>query len=239
MDLTRYSDFEELKRFTDMYSLDRQRRGQRSAALRFVESYGGQVASDDEPDEKAKDEGEDFIYPALDGLDVEQQLEVFAFMNAQGFTPAGRGAGGRFQRRLGGRGQPSGGPARDMPPRGRADMTCVNCSRKGHAASKCRQPRREKSDLLCFTCNEPGHEARASPSKPVVPARPVKAIEESIAPRRAVSISVVTEKPRTQQPQLGDIIRTAPARTATTANRFRPLGLGVWQDIAAEVAAEK
>ncbi len=29
---------------------------------------------------------------ALDGLDVEQRVEVLAFMKARGFTPAGRGA---------------------------------------------------------------------------------------------------------------------------------------------------
>ena len=46
--------------------------------------------------------------------------------------------------------------SRALPPRGRADMTCVNCNRKGHAASECRQPKREKHDSVCFTCNKAG-----------------------------------------------------------------------------------
>ena len=104
--------------------------------VRLIEACNGQAEEDgyaidgEDPDE------EDFIYPALDGLDVEQQVEVLAFMKARGFTPAGRGAGGRFQRRPGGRGQPmvKDGPPRVMPPRGRADMTCVNCNHKGHSA---------------------------------------------------------------------------------------------------------
>ena len=54
------------------------------------------------------------------------------------------------------------------------------------------------------------------------------------------SVFAVTEKPRIQQPQLGDFIRTAPAaRNTTTSNRFQPLSLSVWQDIVAKGAAEK
>ena len=175
------------------------------------------------------------MYPPLDGLDVDQQIEVLAFMQAKGFTPAGRGAGGRFQRRPGGRGQPqlANGPARVMPPRGRADMTCVNCNRKGRSASECRQPKREKHERLCFTCNKAGHEARNCPDKPAMGARPpIKAIEDA-GPARRVAVMAIANKPCAQQPHLGDFIRSA--ATTPTRNRFQPLTLGMWQDIAAEV----
>ena len=113
-------------------------------------------------------------------------------------------------------------------------MTCVNCNRKGHAASECRQPKREKHERLCFTCNKAGHEARNCPDKPAAGARPIKAIEDAGAPRR-VAVMAVTDKPRTQQSQLGDFIRGTPTRATPTRNRFQPLSLSVWQEIAAEV----
>ena len=158
---------------------------------------------------------------ALDGLDVDQRVEVLAFMKARGSTPAGRGDGGRFEQRPGGRGQPqlANGPARAMPPRGRADMTCVNCNRKGHAASECRQPKREKHERLCFTCNKAGHEARNCPDKPAAGARPINAIEDA-GVGRVATVFAITEKPRTQQSQLGDFIRGTPARATPTRNRF-------------------
>ena len=105
-------------------------------------------------------------------------------------------------------------------------MTCVNCSRKGHAASECRQPKREKHEKLCFTCNKTGHEARNFPDKPAACARPIKAIEDAGAPRR-VAVMAVTNKPCVQQPQLGDFIRST--AVTPTRNRFQPLTLGVWQ----------
>ena len=113
-------------------------------------------------------------------------------------------------------------------------MTCVNCSRRGHAASEFRQPTREKHERLCFTCNKSGHEARNCPDKPAVGARPVKAIEDAGA-RRVATVFAFTEKPRTQASQLGDFIRSAQARPTPTSNRFQPLTLGIWQEIAAKV----
>ena len=144
MDRPQYRELEELWRFTDKYmkvmtSLDRQRKGVRSSApVRLIEAYNGQCDEDGytiDGDEEAEEDN--FVYPLLDCLDVDQRVEVLAFMKAKGCTPAGRGAGGRFQQRPGGRGQPAAGPPRAMPRRGRADMTCVNCNRKGHAASGC------------------------------------------------------------------------------------------------------
>ena len=168
MGLPQYQSSEELRKFTDKYvkvmtSLDRQRKGVRStASVRLVDNYRGQGQEEGYVIDGAEEDDDNFVYPALDGLDVDPQIEVLVIMRAKGFTPAGRGAGGRFQRRPGGSGQPqlTNGPARGMPPRGRADMKCVNCNCKGHAASECRQPKREKHEILCFTCNKAGHEAR-------------------------------------------------------------------------------
>ena len=75
-----------------------------------------------------------------------------------------------------------------MPPRCRADMTCVNCGRKGHAASECREGRKEKSERPCFTCNKPGHLAREKPVD-------------------AEGYSLVTKGPKSQPSHLGDLIR--------------------------------
>ena len=153
-------------------------------------------------------------------------------MRAKGFTPTGRNAGGRFVRKPGGRGHgATGGTAREMPPRGRADMTCVNCNRKGHSASECRQPRVERKNKKCFICNRPRHEAKACPNKPASAPRPIKAIEDAGA-RCTPSVFRVTEKPKSQQAQLGDFIRTLTLERAPT-NRVQPLTLGMWQDIAA------
>ena len=124
-------------------------------------------------------------------------------------------------------------PPRAMLPRGRADMSCVNCTRKGHAASECRQPKRKNHKRWCFTGNKAGHEARNCPDKPAVGARPIKAIEDAGA-RRVATVFAITEKPRTQASQLGDFIRSAPARPTPTSNRFQPLTFGIWKDIAAE-----
>ena len=68
-------------------------------------------------------------------LEPEQLVDIFTFMKAKGFKPAGQGATGRFAKSPGGRGQGAVGQ-REVPLRGRTDMSCINCGRKGHAASE-------------------------------------------------------------------------------------------------------
>jgi hypothetical protein len=46
-------------------------------------------------------------------------------------------------------------------------------------------------------------------------------------------VMAITNKPCVQQPQLGDFIRST--AVTPTRNRFQPLTLGVWQQIAADV----
>ena len=121
MDLPQYRTYEALKTFTDKYvkvmtSLDRQRRGQRAApqAVRLVDNLDSQGEEDGYAIDGPQEDEDDFIYPELDSLDVDQRIEVLAFMRARGFTPAGRNAGGRFVWKPGGRGQ-SGGQVREAP----------------------------------------------------------------------------------------------------------------------------
>ena len=87
----------------------------------------------------------------------------------------------------------------------------------------------QEHERLCFTCNKAGPKARNCPDKPMLGARPpVKAIEDA-GPARRVAVMAVTVKPRVQQSQRGDFIRSAPARPTPTSNRFQPLTFGIWQ----------
>ena len=153
-------------------------------------------------------------------------------------APTVRGAAGRFQRAPGGRGhgaaeKPRFAPygqraARAVPPRGRADMSCINCGRKGHAASECRQPKKEKGDRPCFTRSKTWHEAQACPDKGVPAKREVRAIED--IPRRVAAMMVTDSDrfrqvpPRRSGQQLGDYFSSRPAPRCNN-NRFRPISL--------------
>ena len=95
--------------------------------------------------------------PKFADMEIDARVEIFAFMRAQGYKPAdNRASSGRFVRAPGGRGRtaPSGPARREVPPRGRADITCVNCGRKGHSGQECKQPRRDKADRPCFNCGK-------------------------------------------------------------------------------------
>ena len=117
-------------------------------------------------------------------------------------------------------------------------MSCINCGRKGHAASECRQAKVEKGDRPCFTCGKTGHEARMCPNKPAARA-PLKALED--VPRRVATLCVTdadgfkTVPPHRSGQRLGYFIASTP-KPRCNGNRFRPLSLEDWQDVAAEVA---
>ena len=156
--------------------------------------------------------------------DVDEQVEILAFMKQSGFRPPTRGQGGprRFVPRAGAPART--GPAARFgapPPRNRTDITCINCNRKGHTASECKQPRVEVKDRKCFLCNKTGHVARDCPEKKA----PMKAIEDS-GTRRAPAVMMVQLAPPRPKPQcgnLGDHIRKAVPPARVNRNRFQPL----------------
>ena len=117
------------------------------------------------------------------------------------------------------------------PPRGRTDIICINCNKKGHTASECRQPRVEIKDRKCFLCGEPGHVAKDCKLKKA----PLKAIEDGPARRPAIMmVQLAPERPRPKGGSLGDHIKTAPPARANQ-NRFQPLTrdkVVFWEDVA-------
>ena len=112
-------------------------------------------------------------------------------------------------------------------------MSSINCGRKRHAASECRQAKVEKGDRPCFTCGKTGHEARMCPNKPAARA-PLKALED--VPRRVATLCIIdadgfkTVPPRRFGQRLGDFIPST-SKPRCNGNRFRPFSLEDWQDV--------
>ena len=131
-----YGTFDDLKRFVYKYvrtlrSL--KRTGPRAAHL-LADAPTPLEVEEPDPDE------EELMARLLASEDVEEQVEILAFMKQSGFRPPTRGQGGprRFAPRAGAPARI--GPAARFgapPPRGRTDITCINCNRKGHTASEC------------------------------------------------------------------------------------------------------
>ena len=102
-------------------------------------------------------EVDDFDLSALDDLEPQQRIEVLAVMAKQGFRfKRPQGAGGTQQPRTSPqfRFGDQAGLSAVPPPRGRGDISCANCGRKGHAASECRQPKVELANRPCFNCGK-------------------------------------------------------------------------------------
>ena len=168
--------------------------------------------------------------------DVDEQVEILAFMKQSGFRPPTRGQGGprRFVPRAGAPART--GPAARFgapPPRSRTDITCINCNRKGHTASECRQPKVEVKDRKCFLCDRVGHLARDCPTKKA----PLKAIEDAGSKQRpaVMMVQLAPPRPRPQAGNLGDHIRRVAPTTRTNQNRFQPLTqdkVVFWEDVA-------
>ena len=224
-----YKTFDALKRF--IYKYVRTLRGLKRAGPRAAHllDEGPPPLEVEEPD---RDE-EELMARLLATDDVEEQVEILAFMKQSGFRPPTRGQGGprRFVPRAGAPART--GPAARFgapPPRNRTDITCINCNRKGHTASECKQPRVEVKDRKCFLCNKTGHVARDCPDKNKAP---LKAIEDAGTRQRPAIMMVQLAPPRPQGGQLADHIRAAPGRK--NANRFQPLTMekvDFWEDVA-------
>ena len=101
------------------------------------------------PPPPAQLEVDDFDLSALDDLEPQQRIEVLAVMAKQGFRfKRPQGSGGRQQPRAPPqfRFGDQAGRSAVPPPRGRGDISCANCGRKGNAESECRQPEVELAD---------------------------------------------------------------------------------------------
>ena len=116
-------------------------------------------------------------------LEANHELEaVMAFMKGK-FKP-----GGKFARKPGApqRGKPPapryGARAAEPPPRSEADLSCINCGKKGHRAKDCRGPPKSREERPCFKCQKTGHIARDC-TAPL----PVKAITASGRPSAPTS----------------------------------------------------
>ena len=177
---------------------------------------------------------------ALPPLEVEEphpdEDELMARLKQSGFRPPTRGQGGprRFVPRPGAPART--GPAARFgtpPPRSRTDITCINCNRKGHTASECKQPRVEVNDRKCFLCDKPGHVARDCKERKA----PLKAIEDAGSRQRpaVMMVQLAPPRPRPQDGNLGDHIRKAAPTARVNQNRFQPLTLDkvvFWEDVA-------
>ena len=121
--------------------------------------------------------------------DPAEQVEILAVMKNRGFRQPGRGQGGPRQ----GPGNKTRFGQSYMPPRGRQDITCVNCGKKGHAAPECPSPAVDKKDRPCFRCGEKGHESRNCPKKPA--ARPGAASAKLVEAREPAVCATIVHAP--------------------------------------------
>ena len=232
--MEQYATFASLKRFVFKYGRtlrSLKRTGPRAAHLLDDAPPPPLEVEEQEPDE------EELMARLLATDDVEEPVEILAFTKQSGFRPPTRGQGGprRFVPRPGAPART--GPAARFgapPPRSRTDITCINCNRKGHTASECRQPKVEVKDRKCFLCDKPGHVARDCPTKKQAP---LKAIEDAGSRQRpaVMMVQLAPPRPRPQGGNLGDHIRKAVPPARTNQNRFQPLTqdkVVFWEDVA-------
>ena len=168
----------------------------------------------------SSDGGHELDLTCLEGLDVQKQIEILAFMKKQGVQPVRRERGARPFKT---------GTGREIPPRGRMDITCANCGRKGHSASECRQPKVDRKDRPCFNCGEKGHLARDCKSPPKK--QPLKIIDEPtpflgcVTTADPQGFTAVRRGPKAQGAQLVDFIKNGAAEEPRGQNRFRHLAV--------------
>ena len=113
---------------------------------------------DDNGSEEEAEEEDEETAEILAFLEANHEPEaVMAFMKGK-FKP-----GGKFARKPGApqRGRAPapkfGGRAAEPPPRSEADLSCINCGKKGHRAKDCRGAPKSREERPCFKCQKTGH----------------------------------------------------------------------------------
>ena len=133
-------------------------------------------------------------------------------------------------------------PQAYMPPRGRSDLSCINCGKKGeHQTKDCPMAQQDKSKRPCFNCGKPGCIARTCPQKkrpgikmiadaqPVVPqVAPVAMVSAAGRPKASIfALTVAPEgevKRRPQETTLADFMVPKQSKQHKLGkNRFIPL----------------
>ena len=138
LELPEYATYESLKRFVLKYvKVQRNlRRAGHTPPHILDEARAPDAAKTTDASSKwseYSDENDDEEAELLERLaaaeDVEERVEILAVVSKRGFRGLTRGQGGPRKRFM-----PSGG--REVPPRDRRDIVCINCGRKGHAAGE-------------------------------------------------------------------------------------------------------
>ena len=174
-----------------------------------------------------------FDLSALEDLEPQERIEVLAVMAKQGFRfkrPQGGGPGGRPPPKTGPQFRFGDAPGRSAvpPPRGRNDISCANCGRKGHAASECRQPKVELADRPCFNCGKTGHKAYQCPQPKKAPVKAIEDAKQSPAFLGCVQIAPAKPKPEPQPAHIADFIPVTNKKRNN--NRYQPLTQEVVQE---------
>ena len=228
LELPELASYAGIRKFTLKYVKVIQNLKKNKAPTHVVENHPALRRDDEEDSDIDSDRSNELDLTCLDGLDVQKQIEILAFMKKQGDQPPIR----RELRDRGARPYRAGtgtGAGREIPPRGRTDITCANCGRKGHAASECRQAKVERKYRPCFNCGGKGHLARDCKEPPKK--QPVKIIDEPTPFLGCVTTAdsggfiTVRRGPRAQGAELGDFIRGGATAEPRGRNRFRPLAV--------------
>ena len=114
------------------------------------------------------------------------------------------------------------------PPRGRSDISCANCGRKGHAASECRQPKVELADRPCFNCGKTGHKDYQCTQPKKAPVKAIEDAKQSPAFLGCVQIAPAKPKPEPQPAHIADFIPVTNKKRNN--NRYQPLTQEVVQE---------
>lgn len=251
-----HSDFDtavKLRRFVQKYVKVLQSQKKRPMAMHLLErelaseAPSGEVQSVSDS-ELAAWELDNALGEVMDlqSFDSGDRAEILAFVRKrfqQGKRDEpNRGQAGRFTGQAqGGGGFRAAGVAPRLPPRSKADMSCVNCGQKGNMASECSQPKADMGKRPCFTCGGTGHLARNCPNPKK---QSLKLFDAQATPVKTAFLGCVTVandldaegftrvgRPRAQGARVLDFVSRESAQNASK-NRCRASTTGDFEEYA-------